>query len=400
MTTQLPESDRRFLTKHAAELATLTRRAQHPSGAFGWLDERSELDESRAPGLWIHCRMTHVAALETVRGGSGLEHMLTFGLEGLRSTFRDAECGGWVAALDDSSKPAYGHAFVALASASLVKAGVEGSRELLDEALAVIDETFWNDADGMVVDMWNREFTELDDYRGVNANMHTVEAFLAVADVTGERLYLERALRIVERVVHQVAREHDWRLPEHFDAQWRADLDFNKHNPADPFKPYGVTIGHLFEWARLTVNLRTALGDAAPEWMLDDAIALFDAAVTRGWHADGAPGYVYTTDFTDRPIVAERMHWVTCEAIAAAWALADVTGEQRFVDEWERAWDFAKRYHLDDVPGWIHELNSRTEYSGLVWPGRPDLYHAYQASLVPLLPGMVSFAGVMSPAAR
>ena len=41
----------------------------------------------------------------------------------------------------------------------------------------------------------------MDDYRGLNANMHTVEAFLAVADVTGNENYRVRAGRIIQRVI-------------------------------------------------------------------------------------------------------------------------------------------------------------------------------------------------------
>ena len=41
----------------------------------------------------------------------------------------------------------------------------------------------------MACDTWNTEFTVLDPYRGLNANMHTVEAFLAAADVTGDERY-------------------------------------------------------------------------------------------------------------------------------------------------------------------------------------------------------------------
>ena len=39
----------------------------------------------------------------------------------------------------------------------------------------------------MVVEQWDETFSTLDDYRGVNANMHTVEAFLAAADALGDR---------------------------------------------------------------------------------------------------------------------------------------------------------------------------------------------------------------------
>ena len=90
----------------------------------------------------------------------------------------------------------------------------------------------------------------LDDYRGLNANMHTVEAFLAAGDVTGDKKYHIRAGRIIDHVI-QWAEDNSWRIPEHFTKEWVADLDCNRDRPDDPFKPYGATPGHGIEWARL-----------------------------------------------------------------------------------------------------------------------------------------------------
>ena len=42
--------------------------------------------------------------------------------------------------------------------------------------------------------------------------------------------------------------------------------------PADPFRPYGVTVGHQFEWARLALHVRAVTADP-PAWLLDDAVA-------------------------------------------------------------------------------------------------------------------------------
>ncbi len=71
----------------------------------------------------------------------------------------------------------------------------------------------------MHADEWSRDWTVLDAYRGVNANMHSVEALLAAHDATGDPEWLARAASVADRVVGW-ARENDWRIPEHFDADW------------------------------------------------------------------------------------------------------------------------------------------------------------------------------------
>ena len=162
--------------------------------------------------------------------------------------------GGWYAGVTPEgdivpNKQCYAHAFVILAASSALTAGRPGAKELLEEALAVYDRYFWNEEEGLACDTWNTEFTVLDDYRGLNANMHTVEAFLAAGDVTGDKKYHIRAGRIIDHVI-QWAEDNSWRIPEHFTKEWVADLDCNRDRPDDPFKPYGATPGHGIEWGK------------------------------------------------------------------------------------------------------------------------------------------------------
>ncbi len=96
--------------------------------------------------------------------------------------------GGWYAGLTKDreivpTKQCYAHAFVILAATSGMSCRQRGSSRAFEDALRLYDLRFWNEEEGLSCDTWNTEFTELDPYRGVNANMHTVEAFLAAADV-------------------------------------------------------------------------------------------------------------------------------------------------------------------------------------------------------------------------
>ena len=357
--------------------------------------------------LWIACRMTHVYALGTLLGRPGCAPLVDHGLRAIAQTFADPEHGGWFAAVQrdgsvtDEAKAAYPHAFVVLAAASACAAGRPGARTLLDSALAVSERWFWDDDAGMVVEEWDRTFTTLDGYRGVNANMHTVEAYLAAADATGDDVWLNRALRIVERVVHGFARGAEWRLPEHYDATWTALPDYNVDAPAHPFRPFGATIGHGFEWARLTLHTRAALAARKRhkgfDWMLPDAAALFDAAVRDGWAVDGAPGFVYTVGWDGVPVVRERMHWVAAEAICAASALHAATGDARIAAPYQAWWDYVADHVIDREHGsWRHELDAQNAPSATVWAGKADLYHAVQATLVPRLPLAPSLAAALA----
>jgi mannose/cellobiose epimerase-like protein (N-acyl-D-glucosamine 2-epimerase family) len=395
--TLLSPAHARWLEAEGDRLLRFSRPSRHPSGGFAWLDVAGRPELDRPVELWITCRMTHVFALADLMGRPGSGPLADHGIRALIGRFRDAANGGWYAAVDSAGEPtsrakaAYGHAFVVLAAASATCAGRPGGRALLDEALAVVLERFWDDEHAMVVEEWDETFSTLDGYRGANANMHTVEAFLAAADAVQDADrradLLGRALRIVTRVVHDLGPAHAWRLPEHFDATWTPVLDYHRDAPADPFRPYGATIGHWLEWARLALHLRAALGEDAPGWLLDDAVSLFDASVREGWAVDGAAGFVYTVDWEGRPVVRERMHWVAAEATAAAAALHASTGDPSYAGWYATWWDHLAEVFIDhELGSWRHELDPQNRPSGVTWNGKPDTYHAFQATLIPRLP--------------
>ncbi len=370
---------------------------------FGHLDERGWLPDAPAQTL-ITARMTHSFALATIQGLPGHAPLVDHGLAALAGCLRDAEQGGWYAvahaADGDTGKAAYLHAFVALAASSAVVAGRPGAQALLDQAIEVIDARFWSEEEGAMLESFDRIWSREEAYRGANSNMHSVEAFLALADVTHDPRWLERALRIAERVIHHHAVPNQHRVIEHFHADWSADLAYNQARPADPFRPYGSTPGHAFEWARLLLHLEAALLDAvrpAPTWLAAAARGLFEQACRTAWNVDGQTGLVYTLDWNDSPVVRQRMHWVTAEAIAASAALLRRTGEHAY-EHWYRCfWEFAAAHLLDREHGsWHHELDEHNRPGAKVWAGKPDLYHALQAVLLPRLPLAPSLASALA----
>ena len=387
-------SHRSWLEGEADELLVFGSESVREDGGFAWLDATGAPDLSRPSELWITCRMTHAFALGHLLGRPDFGRFADHGIASLRGVFHDDEHGGWFASVADGrtvddSKQAYAHAFVVLAASSATAAGRPGAKQLLDEALAVLDEKFFDERSGMSVDTFDRSFSECEEYRGINANMHTVEALLAAADVTGQRRWLDRAVGIATRAIDEFARANDWALPEHFDVEWSPLLDYNRDEPAHPFRPYGATIGHWIEWARLVLQARAALitlDGEAPAWMLEAATALMEKSAAA-FGADGKPGWVYTVDWDGAPVSSERMHWVAAEAVAAAAVMHRVTGERVWAERYEQWWEYISTYLLDPEEGsWFHELDADNEPQGVTWPGKPDIYHALQCVLIPRLP--------------
>ena len=127
------------------------------------------------------------------------------------------------------------------------------------------------------------------------------------------------------------------------------------------------------------------------------AQALFGQAVADGWAVDGADGFVYTTDWDGSPVVRDRMHWVAAEATAAAAALWARTGDSSYATSYERWWDYTDAHLIDRERGsWHHQLDAANRPIATVWPGKPDLYHAFQATLFPRLPLSPTLATALS----
>lgn len=394
------KENEQFLKEIREGLFRFGRRFPSPGGSSYYLGDDGTPWTDRNRETWITSRMVHVYSLGTFLEYPGSEALVDAGVKGLQGELHDAENGGWYAGLTPDgtilpNKQCYAHAFVILAASSAVLAGRPGAEELLDEALKLYDLRFWNEAEGLSCDTWNTAFTVLDDYRGLNANMHTVEAFLAAADVTGDEKYRVRAGRIIDHVV-KWAEDNEWRIPEHFTKEWVAALDCNKEQPDDPFKPYGATPGHGIEWARLITQWALSMypenKEAASKY-IEISENLFCRAISDAWNADGAPGIVYTTDWDGRPVVHDRMHRTLAEAINTSAVLFHVTGKQKYADDYTQFMRYLDESVLDHVNGsWFHQLDQSNHLIGTVWPGKSDLYHALQATLIPYYVPNISIA--------
>ena len=385
------KENREFLKASCEDLLNFGHRFPSPNGGSYYLGDDGTPWKDRNRETWITCRMAHVYSLGLMLGHEGSGELADAALKGLRGELHDEKNGGWYVGVTPEgdivpNKQCYAHAFVILAASSALTAGRSGAEELLDEALAVYDQYFWNEEEGLACDTWNTEFTVLDDYRGLNANMHTVEAFLAAGDVIGDKKYHIRAGRIIDHVIGW-AEDNSWRIPEHFTKEWVADLDCNRDRPDDPFKPYGATPGHGIEWARLITQWALAnCGEEKEELekYLQAAEKLYTTAIKDGWNADGAPGIVYTTDWNGKAVVRDRMHWTLAEAINTSAVLYHVTGKEKYAKDYAEFMKYLDEVVMDHENGsWFHQLDETNHLKETVWPGKSDLYHALQSTLIP-----------------
>jgi mannose/cellobiose epimerase-like protein (N-acyl-D-glucosamine 2-epimerase family) len=348
-------------------------------------------------------RTVHTYALAELLGIPGGHGLVEAGLTALWEEHRDPVAGGYMEAVGphgpiDATKPAYGHAFVLLAAGTAMAAGHSQGRALFDDALATIDEHFWSEEEGASREAYDRDWNELEAYRGANSNMHLCEAFLAAADVDGRPELAERAARIADKLINGFARNNGWLLPEHYTTDWTPVFDYNHDRLDDPFRPYGATVGHSVEWARLVVSAGVATGSSDP-WFVEAAEALFERAVAVGWD-ERHGGLVYTVDWDGKPANADHYWWPIAEGIGAAAYLLRLTGRDFYERWYRRFWEFSAEVLIDGRRGgWYPMFDSENRRKVHPWHGKPDIYHAFQACLLPLLPTAPSMVGAVRLAA-
>jgi mannose/cellobiose epimerase-like protein (N-acyl-D-glucosamine 2-epimerase family) len=320
------------------------------------------------------------------RWRDALEHGVAF----LRAAHRDPRTGGyaWVLSWEhgtstpiDATNHCYGLAFVVLAYAHALMAGMEEARAHLDEAVALLDARFWEPPAGLYADEASPDWSVLDPYRGQNANMHACEAMLAAWEATREARFLDRAETLARNItVRQAALAGDlvW---EHYHADWSVDWDYNRHDRSNIFRPWGYQPGHLAEWAKLLLILERDLKRHRPAaWLLPRAVALFDAAVTRGWDAQHG-GMVYGFAPDGAVCDDDKYFWVQAETLAAAALLAARTGEASYWSRYDLLWAYCWEHFVDHRYGaWFRILTrDNRKYTDEKSPAGKVDYHTMGA---------------------
>ena len=361
----------------------------NPAGGFYELNDDGTAIDPQNSTRQIHAvtRMIHCFAIGSLIGRPGSDEIVDHGMRYVWDVLRDKTHGGYVWSHDndgvkDGGKQAYGHAFVLLAASSAKLVGHPLADQMLADVTQVINTRFWDDATGTVKDEYNQDWSTLLPYRGQNANMHMTEALMAAYEATGNKDYLSKAERIAELIIHKNAVPLGHRVAEHFDENWVLDKGYEGN---EMFRPSGATPGHWLEWSRLLYQL-WVLGDKRLSWMTGAARGLFQQAVELGWDKVHG-GFFYTLDWDNKPIMREKLWWPVSEAIGAAAYISAFDSEDYFQSWYRKLWDYAENHVIDHVRGgWHSELKEDLTPTSRLFVGKPDIYHALQACLIPLYP--------------
>lgn len=391
---------RQYLMQQANNLFDFFESASiNPRGGFYELSDDGQplTPDNAVRQIHVTTRMIHCAAIGSLIGRPGSDEIIDHGMRYLWEKHRDTRHGGYVWSLDDDgpvdpSKQAYGHAFVLLAGSSAKLVGHPLADQVIADATEIIEKRFWDDKVGAVRDEFGDDWRQISTYRGQNSNMHLTEALMAAYEATGNKRYLDKAKRIADLIINRNAVKLGHRVAEHFHEDWTVDKDFAG---SEMFRPSGTTPGHALEWSRLLFQL-FVLTRKEHSWMPQAARSLFRTAIEQGWDQQNG-GFYYTLDWNNQPIMREKLWWPVAEAIAAAGFIGAHDHDAFFQVWYRKLWDFAENHVIDHARGgWHSELKEDLTPTSRLFVGKPDIYHALQACLIPLYPASGSLThGIM-----
>ncbi|WP_111559631.1 AGE family epimerase/isomerase [Paracoccus sediminilitoris] len=380
---------RAFLAQDARRSLDLFDASPRAAGGFHGLDPTGRALASDIQELHSTTRLVHSYALAQLAGRPDRAGIIDQGMAFLWNGHRDRDRGGYLWSVDgkgaaDGTKLAYGHVFVLLAASSAKMVGHPDADRLLSDITEVLDRHFWDAKAGLFRDEFTRDWQVFSTYRGMNANMHGVEALLAAHEATGKGEFLSRAGGILRFFIAGQAAENGWRIPEHYDADWRPDHGYSG-NPM--FRPAGTTPGHSFEMARLLLQWWDLAGRPEGD-SVAQATALVRTGLADAWN-DDLGGLAYTLGRDGRVDNPARYWWPVTEAIGALAALLKLDPKPEFDDWYRRLWQFAATHMVDaHHGGWHHEVGPDNLPLMTQFQGKPDIYHALQADLLPLARGL------------
>lgn len=354
------------------------------NGFFQNFTNRGHIFNKKDRHLVSSCRFVFNYAMATIElNQPDYLSIVQDGIDYIETIHRHPKTGAYAWQLSDETitddtNHCYGLAFVLLSHSLAYKAGLNSSKDKIEQVWLQLEKYFWDDKYGLYRDEYNADFTHLSDYRGQNANMHMCEAMLTAFEVTLDDKFLQRAYLLAHNITVKQAALSQGLVWEHYTPQWKIDWEYNKNDPKNLYRPWGYQPGHLTEWAKLLCILYRHQPES---WMIERAEFLFNAAVNNAWdHNNGGIfyGFAPNGDICD----SDKYFWVQAESFATAALMAITTGKDEYWQWYQKIWRYCWEHMIDHQYGaWYFILDAENNhYNDIKSPagGKTD-YHTMGA---------------------
>ncbi|HZL79051.1 MAG TPA: AGE family epimerase/isomerase [Candidatus Limnocylindrales bacterium] len=340
-------------------------------GWMGWLANDLKPDRTQPKGLIVNCRILWAfSAVHRARPEKLYQQMAGRALDFVTDHFWDSQSGGAFWRLDDSgkviddSKKIYGQAFYIYALTEFHRAfGGLGGQPALERAKELFEliERHAHDAKfGGYLEVCKRDWSEagadarlsekdMNEKKSMNNHLHVLEAYTNLYRVWKEARVAERLRELIEIFLTRILDARTNHFHHFFDEQWRVRSDT-------------YTFGHDIEGSWLLCEAAEELGDQTlMERVRAVVLPMAGVVLNESFTASGA---IYYEGKGGEIIDHGRECWPQAEAVIGFLNAYQLSGDEKFLEAAQRAWNFIEQHLVDRVHGeWFWRINEN---------GQPD----------------------------
>jgi mannobiose 2-epimerase len=332
-------------------------------GFHGWITNDLQVDEQAEKGIILNSRILWTFSEAAVRfDDPRYKEAAQRAYQYLTSHFFDEQAGGVYWTVDYTGKPSdkkkrvYAQAFAIYALTAYFS--VNREREAINQALELfyLLESYCRDRehDGYF-ETFERDWTlatdqrlsevDQDEKKSMNAHLHILEAYTALARTTWNEQVRERLRALVELFIGRIVQtrevrvesgvDTEWYLGMFFDEQWRVQSDRRSFGHDIEASWLLTEAGKELKIPELSVRLR--------EVSLNLARSVYDRGLDGG-------SLFYEAD--PRGIVDDEKHWwVQTETVVGFVNAWELTNDQRFLWAAIRVLLFIQNHLVDKEHG-------------------------------------------------
>lgn len=338
-----------FWTRH-----TLDR---ENGGFYGGVSCDLEVDREAPRSAVLNTRILWTFSAACRLGYAQYREAADWAYDYVLQKFWDRQHGGIYWMLDCRGNPLsdrkqiYAQAFAAYALAEYYRAtGVEESLDRARELYRLIERTSLDPVRGGYLEARSRDWAVLEDLRlsekdlncpkSMNTHLHVMEAYTNLL-----RVWRDPALEASQKALLVLTLD---RIVDPATAHFKLffDLEWNSLTGH-------VSYGHDIEGSWLMVEAAEVLGDPG---LLDrtKAVALRMAQAVADQALDQDGSLFYEADSKGRLVDPNKHWWAQAEAVVGFYNAYELSGDERFRDRAQRAWQYIEDKVVDRVHGEWH----------------------------------------------
>ena len=333
-------------------------------------DLQVEKESPRAAVINARILWTYSAACRLY--GTQYREMADWAYDYIVKKFWDAEYGGVYWMLDYKGNPIsdrkqiYAQAFAAYGMAEYFRAtGKPESLEFAQRLFGLIEEHSYDPVEKGYLEARGRDWSALADMRlsekdlnspkSMNTHLHVMEAYTNLLRVWKDPELQAKHKELLEVTMDRIVDNSTGHFKLFFDNQWNS---LNDH----------VSFGHDIEGSWLIVEAAEVLGDPALiERARSLAVKMAATVYAEGLDQDGS--LFYERNSAGVMIDPNKHWWAQAEGVVGFYNAYQISGEQRFLDEAYRVWEYIERKIVDRVHG---EWHAKLRPSGTPYTAKED----------------------------